>query len=119
MVPDGEISDGEIPDNELPDGEIPDSDSQNLEHLVTEQSQSFPGAFCEPCNKWREPNALLSDGSCPRCGTQLDAHAEEAAQAASAEAAATVKIPWHFWVMVAATALYLGWRVIQGLQSLF
>lgn len=90
---------------------------------MSEQAQSFPGAFCEPCNKWREPNALLADGSCPKCGTQLDdttAH-EQGESDTSAEAIATArtKIPWHFWVMVGATALYLGWRVIQGLQSLF
>ncbi len=92
---------------------------------MSEPVQSFPGAFCESCNKWREPNALMPDGSCPRCGSQLDEHAEEAAAAeasetddASAEAQAA-KIPWHFWLMVAATVIYLGWRVIQGLQALF
>jgi hypothetical protein len=36
-----------------------------------------------------------------------------------AEARANVKIPWHFWVMVAAAAIYLGWRAIQGLIALF
>lgn len=86
---------------------------------MTEQIQSFPGAFCQSCNKWREPNALMPDGSCPRCGNQLDEHAPDTADDASAEAQQAVKIPWHFWVMVAATALYLGWRVVQGLQSLF
>ena len=63
----------------------------------------------------------MPDGSCPRCGTQLDDPTDSAGaedpDAAAAQAAA--KIPWHFWVMVAATVLYLGWRVIQGLQSLF
>jgi hypothetical protein len=86
---------------------------------VTEPTQSFPGVFCEPCNKWRHPNALLADGSCPKCGTKLDEHAEEVADDVSAEAQEATKIPWHFWVMVAATVLYLGWRVIQGLQALF
>ena len=99
---------------------------------MSDPVQSFPGAFCESCNKWREPNALMPDGTCPRCGTQLDAHAEAAAAStaalaavesgegedASAEAQAA-KIPWHFWLMVAATVIYLGWRVIQGLQALF
>jgi hypothetical protein len=27
-------------------------------------------------------------------------------------------IPWHFWVMLAALAIYLGWRVIQGIAWL-
>jgi len=86
---------------------------------VTEQTQSFPGAFCETCNKWRQPNALLADGSCPKCGTKLDDHAEQVVDEDSAEAYEATKVPWHFWVMVAATVIYLAWRVIQGLESLF
>ena len=88
---------------------------------MTEQTQSFPGAFCESCNKWRKPSALMPDGSCPRCRSVLDEHAAahlaEVAESASAEAHQAVKIPWHFWVMVAATVLYLGWRVIQAIQA--
>lgn len=85
-----------------------------------QQAQSFPGAFCEPCNKWRKPNAVLADGSCPRCGTKLDVNTETGAEtAAAAEANDIPKIPWHFWVMVAATVLYLGWRVFQGIEGLF
>ena len=76
--------------------------------------------WCESCDKWRAPNALLPDGTCPRCGSQVDhgAVAVEAQESAAA-AQADVKIPWHFWVMVAAAAIYLGWRVIQGLIALF
>jgi len=48
---------------------------------------------------------------------QEGAVATEAAEAA--EARASVKIPWHFWVMVASAALYLGWRAVQGLIALF
>ena len=127
-IPDGDASDNEIPDRESQDGEIPGGDASDGDaavgdtpdgDAVTGQTQSFPGAFCEPCNKWREPNALLADGTCPRCGTQLDENAPAASDAASAKAQAAAKIPWHFWVMVAATAIYLGWRVIQGLQALF
>lgn len=76
--------------------------------------------FCEPCNKWRAPNALLVDGTCPRCGNQV-VPADEIAASADEAAAAQVanKIPWHFWLMVAAAAIYLGWRVIQGIEWLF
>lgn len=28
------------------------------------------------------------------------------------------RAPWHFWVLVAATAGYLLWRVIQGFGML-
>lgn len=60
----------------------------------------------------------MPDGSCPKCGTDLGDPGgfDHGVIDGSNE---SVKIPWHFWVMVAATTIYLGWRVIQGLQSLF
>jgi hypothetical protein len=24
--------------------------------------------------------------------------------------------PWHFWLMVAALTIYLGWRLVQGIM---
>ena len=73
--------------------------------------------WCEPCDKWRAPNALLPDGTCPKCGNDVE-KAALAPDDVSSEAA-DAKIPWHFWVMVAAATLYLGWRVVQGLMALF
>ena len=70
--------------------------------------------FCEQCDKWRAPNALLVDGTCPRCGTQM----EVPEMAMDAPAEAQTHIPWHFWLMVSAAGLYLGWRVVQGLMAL-
>jgi len=75
--------------------------------------------WCEPCEKWRAPNAVMPDGSCPRCRTQMQEGAVATEAAEAAEARASVKIPWHFWVMVASAALYLGWRAVQGLIALF
>jgi len=28
------------------------------------------------------------------------------------------KAPWHFWLLVIALVLYLGWRLIQGIEWL-
>jgi len=90
-----------------------------------DEQHSFPGAFCEPCNKWRKPSFLMPDGSCPKCRTVLEhpvadlGAGVDGGQGRATPEAQTVKIPWHFWVMVAATALYLGWRVIQGIGALF
>lgn len=72
--------------------------------------------WCETCDKWRAPNALLPDGSCPRCSSVVDHGAASAGGAAAAQAG--VKVPWHFWLMVGAAGVYLGWRVIQGLITL-
>ena len=76
--------------------------------------------WCEPCDKWRSPGALMPDGTCPRCRTQVDHGAVAVeAQHQAAEIREHAKIPWHFWVMVASAAIYLGWRAIQGIVALF
>ena len=74
--------------------------------------------FCEPCDKWRAPNALMPDGTCPKCRAQV-ATPPSPAETAAAAANADAKIPWHFWVMVAAAGLYLFWRVVQGVSWFF
>jgi hypothetical protein len=35
-----------------------------------------------------------------------------------AEAPVPARVPWHFWVLVVAVAVYLGWRVVQGVEWL-
>ena len=61
--------------------------------------------WCEDCDKFWNPNSLPPDGTCPSCGRVIgdppDTH-----------------VPWHFWILVAAAAIYLGWRAIQGVQWL-
>jgi hypothetical protein len=86
--------------------------------------------WCEPCSRFYNPNTLEPDGSCPACGNRLAVDSRsargtsasvpatpptDAARAAglSADDDEELKAPWHFWVMVAAVALYLGWRLVQ------
>lgn len=59
--------------------------------------------WCDECSRFYNPNTLTADGDCP------DGH-----QVAEASTEQAVKVPWHFWVMLAALGLYLGWRVVQG-----
>lgn len=59
--------------------------------------------WCEPCSRYLAVSTLEEDGTCPECGNVL------------AEPESKHKVPWHFWVMVAAVALYLGWRLVQGI----
>jgi hypothetical protein len=61
--------------------------------------------WCEDCSKFWNPNTLPPDGTCPTCGRVI------------AEPPAT-KVPWHFWLLVGALVVYLGWRAIQGFQWL-
>lgn len=83
--------------------------------------------WCSTCDRFLNPNTVTTDGNCPSCGRPVDAspaapvHADPAdpdGPAASADVAAVddeVRAPWHFWVMVAGVAAYLGWRLVQGI----
>ena len=44
---------------------------------------------------------MNADGSCPTCGREI---------------AAPAKTPWHFKLLMAAVALYLGFRAVQGVD---
>ena len=57
--------------------------------------------WCDPCGRFYNPNTLRVDGTCPNCDTKL------------AESAERQKVPWHFWLLLAGLAVYLGWRLIQ------
>lgn len=43
------------------------------------------------------------DGTCPTCGAQIGE---------------PVSTPWHFKLLLVAVALYLGWRLVQGIAWL-
>ena len=65
---------------------------------------------------------MKPDGTCPNCGQPVEpggAHPATGTDApSSSEAAADDHkgMPWHFWLLAAALALYLGWRAFQGLE---
>ncbi|MGI9621413.1 MAG: hypothetical protein ACR2PK_01150 [Acidimicrobiales bacterium] len=69
---------------------------------------------CEPCGTFYNPNTLRADGSCPECGELVTA-----GEHVGTDAPIERKVPWHFWVGVAAVTLYLGWRLVQGVALLF
>ncbi len=61
--------------------------------------------WCETCDRFYNPKALAPDGTCMTCGRFIaDPDEEEESRG---------KAPWHFWVLVAALVLYLGWRLVQ------
>lgn len=66
--------------------------------------------WCEECAKYRTPNSVNEDGSCPTCGTTL--HLPDTAEGTEIDRT-DEKSPWHFKLMVGMVVLYLGWRVIQ------
>ncbi len=64
--------------------------------------------WCEECSKYLTPNSVAEDGTCPTCGDEV-----EAAAAATDEALADEKAPWHFKLLVVAVAAYLLWRLVD------
>jgi len=63
--------------------------------------------WCDPCGRFYNPNTWRVDGTCPNCDTKL------------AEPAERQKVPWHFWLLLAGVAVYLGWRLIQLVLLVF
>jgi len=57
--------------------------------------------WCDDCSKFWNPNTMPPDGSCPTCGRTIADPPD-------------TSVPWHFWVLVGAAALYLGWRAFEG-----
>ncbi len=79
--------------------------------------------WCDACSRFLTPNALRPDGSCPSCGRPVadpdadlperDGPAPDPDGAAGPDEEHT-RVPWHFWLLLLAAALYLGWRAIEG-----
>jgi len=93
--------------------------------------------WCEDCERFANPNSLDTDGSCPSCGAviaespEATGGGESTAEQPSPPVAAPAtpqelrraalgvvtpgdRAPWHFWVLLAAVVVYLGWRLVQG-----
>lgn len=69
--------------------------------------------WCDDCAKYWAPSSMNDDGSCPRCGTDLDEPAMASAPGGDADTNVDEKAPWHFKLMVVAVVGYLGWRFVE------
>ena len=67
--------------------------------------------WCGTCRRYFTPTALDAGGDCPDCGTP--AEAADLAPSGEAPGGEDVRPPWHFWAVVVATAVYVGWRIVQ------
>ena len=72
-------------------------------------------AWCRSCERYLTPATLTAEGSCPTCGSEVQ---HPAATPSGPAGAPTDRIPWHFWLLVGAAAVYLGWRAVQGVALL-
>jgi len=71
--------------------------------------------WCEDCARYRTPNSVNDDGSCPTCGVvlQLPDGSEAKVAADSVSVTDDEKSPWHFKLMVFTVTVYLAWRLLQ------
>jgi hypothetical protein len=72
--------------------------------------------WCDRCDRFYNPSSIAPDGTCVNCGHFIAEPPPSGERGATtAEADADAKAPWHFWVLVVAVVVYLGWRLIQGI----
>lgn len=65
--------------------------------------------WCDDCARWHSPNALTPEGRCPACGRPV-----ATSDGSDEEVPTPERPPWHFWLLLVAVALYLAWRLVQG-----
>lgn len=75
--------------------------------------------WCDECSRFLTPTSLGAGGECPGCGRVVaEAAADPAGDGgggAGGEPGDEPEVPWHFKLLVVATALYLAWRAVQGI----
>ena len=92
-------------------------------------------AWCVPCEQYFAPATLGTDKACSICGGEVqhrvrnslikpeddgsgsNAGGRPGGPAIQADIISE-KVPWHFWLLVAAATVYLGWRAVQGVGLL-
>jgi hypothetical protein len=69
--------------------------------------------WCRDCDRYLAPPTVRTDGTCPSCGRAVDV-AERSCETGGAAAKTELPpVPWHFKLMLAAVALYLGYRFVE------
>ena len=56
--------------------------------------------WCEDCSRFYNPTSMGEGGECPTCGKTI---------------AAPPRAPWHFKLLLVASVIYIGWRIVQGI----
>jgi hypothetical protein len=78
--------------------------------------------WCDACDRFLSPSTVRADGTCPSCGRVVDAGGGHRAAPAADDPAVDENveelgpIPWHLKLLVAALAVYLGFRAWQGIE---
>lgn len=66
--------------------------------------------WCPECERFLSPPTVQADGTCPRCG-------HEVVRTQTVESTTEEEyppVPFHLKALGIAAAVYLGWRLVQG-----
>lgn len=97
--------------------------------------------WCTECDRFLSPSSVRPDGTCPGCRLAVDpgrARPRRSPESSTPEVPAPTgapvppsgvapvgegdeplpPVPWHLKLLLAAVALYLGWRAVQGVAWL-
>jgi hypothetical protein len=77
--------------------------------------------YCEPCERFYTPSTLSAEGDCPEghhVANPEDAPTLIQSDAPPREDEKDPKVPWHFWLLLIAVVIYLGYRAFQGVEWL-
>ncbi len=80
--------------------------------------------WCSHCDRFLSPPTVNPDGTCPMCGRPVEVNRPAATTGGRPEGEPGVPeaeeelppVPFHLKALGAATALYLGWRLVQGIS---
>ena len=74
--------------------------------------------WCDDCGRFYTPTTLTPAGDCPAGHHVADPAPRELSQSDDPTGEEDVRLPWHFKLLLLALAVYLGWRLVQGLALL-
>jgi hypothetical protein len=74
--------------------------------------------WCSTCDRFLSPPTVTADGTCPACGRPVD-EGTIATKARAEPDEDLAPVPWHLKVLAVGIAIYLGWRLIQGIEWVF
>ena len=73
--------------------------------------------WCPECDRFLSPASVRRDGTCPTCSRPVDPGKAKTAAAATDDEPLE-PVPWHLKLLLAAVAVYLGYRAFQGIEWL-
>ncbi|HET9769256.1 MAG TPA: hypothetical protein VFS16_00105 [Acidimicrobiia bacterium] len=79
--------------------------------------------WCSTCDRFLSPPSVTAEGSCPQCGRPVEAgHARPPTTATDTDPSSPPgeeempPVPLHMKILGASVVIYLGWRLVQGIE---